>query len=74
MATVAMHGHTAGSTGRTTTPGTPRSSCTCSTTSGTPGVDHAAAEDLTAQTQAVCPYSNATRGNIPVELTVSEDG
>jgi lipoyl-dependent peroxiredoxin len=38
-----------------------------------PGTDHATAEDLTYKAHAVCPYSNATRGNIPVELTVSED-
>jgi lipoyl-dependent peroxiredoxin len=33
------------------------------------GVDHAAAEDLMAQAHLVCPYSNATRGNIEVKLT-----
>jgi Ohr subfamily peroxiredoxin len=38
-----------------------------------PGVDHTTAVDLTEQAHAVCPYSNATRGNIPVVLSVSED-
>ena len=35
-----------------------------------PGMDKAAAEDLVAQAHKVCPYSNATRGNIDVTLTV----
>jgi len=35
-----------------------------------PGVDHAAAEDLVAKAHQVCPYSNATRGNIDVQLSV----
>ena len=35
-----------------------------------PGVDHAVAEDLVAQAHQVCPYSNATRGNVEVTLTV----
>jgi lipoyl-dependent peroxiredoxin len=38
-----------------------------------PGVEHAVAADLAARAHAVCPYSNATRGNITVELAVSED-
>ena len=29
------------------------------------------AEDLTAKAHQVCPYSNATRGNIEVTLTLS---
>lgn len=33
-----------------------------------PGLDRAVAEDLVATAHGVCPYSNATRGNIPVEL------
>ncbi|HEY4376194.1 MAG TPA: organic hydroperoxide resistance protein [Acidimicrobiales bacterium] len=37
-----------------------------------PGVDHDAAVALTDQAHQVCPYSNATRGNIPVALTVTE--
>jgi osmotically inducible protein OsmC len=35
-----------------------------------PGLDHAAAEQLVAKAHQVCPYSNATRGNIDVRLTV----
>ncbi len=35
-----------------------------------PGVDHAEAEALVAAAHQVCPYSNATRGNIDVGLTV----
>ena len=36
-----------------------------------PGLDAGAAEALTARAHEVCPYSNATRGNIPVTLTVA---
>jgi len=35
-----------------------------------PGVDPTAAEDLVAKAHQVCPYSNATRNNIEVKLTV----
>ena len=35
-----------------------------------PGVDKAAAEDLVAKAHQVCPYSNATRNNIDVKLSV----
>ena len=35
-----------------------------------PGMDKAAAEALVAAAHPVCPYSNATRGNIDVTLTV----
>ncbi|MGS2615263.1 organic hydroperoxide resistance protein [Micromonospora sp. LZ34] len=35
-----------------------------------PAVERAAAEQLVAQAHQVCPYSNATRGNIDVALTV----
>ena len=35
-----------------------------------PNLDRAAAEALVAKAHAVCPYSNATRGNINVTLTV----
>ncbi len=35
-----------------------------------PGMDRAAAEKLVATAHEVCPYSNATRGNIDVALTV----
>lgn len=35
-----------------------------------PGVDKEAAEALVAKAHEVCPYSNATRGNIDVKLSV----
>jgi len=35
-----------------------------------PGVDRATAEELVKKAHEVCPYSNATRGNIEVELEV----
>jgi len=35
-----------------------------------PGVDRAQAETLVATAHKVCPYSNATRGNIDVKLTI----
>jgi len=35
-----------------------------------PGMDKAAAQALVKTAHEVCPYSNATRGNIDVELTV----
>ena len=35
-----------------------------------PGVERSTAEDLVAKAHQVCPYSNATRGNIEVSLTV----
>ncbi|MBY8877771.1 organic hydroperoxide resistance protein [Actinacidiphila acidipaludis] len=35
-----------------------------------PAVDAATAQDLVEKAHQVCPYSNATRGNIAVELTV----
>ena len=35
-----------------------------------PGMDKAAAEKLVATAHEVCPYSNATRGNIDVTLSV----
>jgi Ohr subfamily peroxiredoxin len=35
-----------------------------------PKLDRAAAEALVAKAHEVCPYSNATRGNIDVRLTV----
>jgi Ohr subfamily peroxiredoxin len=35
-----------------------------------PGMDKAAAQALVDKAHAVCPYSNATRGNIEVTLTV----
>jgi lipoyl-dependent peroxiredoxin len=36
-----------------------------------PGVDRAVAEELVAKAHEVCPYSNATRGNIKVDLKVA---
>jgi len=36
-----------------------------------PNVDRPTAGKLIAQAHEVCPYSNATRGNIPVTLTVA---
>jgi Ohr subfamily peroxiredoxin len=36
-----------------------------------PGVDHAEAEKLVATAHQICPYSNATRGNVDVSLTVA---
>jgi len=35
-----------------------------------PGVDHAKAVELAQKAHAICPYSNATRGNIEVNLIV----
>lgn len=35
-----------------------------------PGMDAVAAKDLVEAAHLVCPYSNATRGNMPVELVV----
>jgi Ohr subfamily peroxiredoxin len=36
-----------------------------------PGVDKAKADDLIAKAHQVCPYSNATRGNIEVALNTT---
>ena len=36
-----------------------------------PGMEHAAAEKLVHDAHEVCPYSNATRGNIDVTFTVA---
>ena len=36
-----------------------------------PGMDRAVAQDLLESAHKVCPYSNATRGNIEVELTLA---
>ncbi|GAA1008887.1 MULTISPECIES: organic hydroperoxide resistance protein [Tsukamurella] len=38
-------------------------------TASLPGLDQSAAEDLVAKAHKLCPYSNATRGNIDVDLT-----
>lgn len=37
-----------------------------------PGVDHDSAVAVADKAHEVCPYSNATRGNIPVDLAVTE--
>ncbi|HEY0061883.1 MAG TPA: organic hydroperoxide resistance protein [Telluria sp.] len=37
----------------------------------TPGMDQAAAQAVVDKAHQVCPYSNATRGNIDVKLTVN---
>ena len=36
-----------------------------------PGVDHAVAQKLVDAAHQVCPYSNATRGNIEVTITLA---
>jgi Ohr subfamily peroxiredoxin len=36
-----------------------------------PGMEHAAAQALVEKAHMVCPYSNATRGNIEVTITVT---
>lgn len=38
-----------------------------------PNLDHDVAQKLTEKAHQVCPYSNATRGNIDVTLTVTDD-
>jgi osmotically inducible protein OsmC len=38
-----------------------------------PNLDHDSAQQLTEKAHQVCPYSNATRGNIDVTLTVVDD-
>ena len=38
-----------------------------------PNLDHDAAQQLTEKAHQVCPYSNATRGNIDVKLVVTDD-
>ena len=38
-----------------------------------PNVDHDAAVALAEKAHQVCPYSNATRGNIAVAITVTDD-
>ncbi|HLV16473.1 MAG TPA: organic hydroperoxide resistance protein [Pseudomonas sp.] len=37
-----------------------------------PGVERAVLEDLVNQAHVVCPYSNATRGNIDVSLVIAD--
>ena len=36
-----------------------------------PGLDRATVENLVQQAHVVCPYSHATKGNIPVSLSVA---
>jgi Ohr subfamily peroxiredoxin len=38
-----------------------------------PNLDHDTALELTEKAHQVCPYSNATRGNIDVKLVVGDD-
>ncbi len=38
-----------------------------------PNVDHDTAVALAEKAHQVCPYSNATRGNIDVAITVTDD-
>lgn len=35
-----------------------------------PGMDRQKAQEIVDKAHAICPYSNATRGNIPVTLTI----
>ena len=35
-----------------------------------PGIDRATAQELVTTAHLVCPYSNATRGNVEVDITV----
>lgn len=37
-----------------------------------PGVERDLADKLVSRAHQVCPYSNATRGNVPVELRVED--
>jgi Ohr subfamily peroxiredoxin len=39
-----------------------------------PGADAVAAAEVVHGAHQVCPYSNATRGNVPVKLTVAAGG
>jgi hypothetical protein len=38
-----------------------------------PGIDRAQADSLVAKAHQVCPYSNATRNNVDVGLTIVWD-
>jgi len=44
---------------------------TAKLTVSVPGLDKATVEDLVQKAHVVCPYSHATKGNIPVELQVA---
>ena len=59
-ATVGIGPHSAGGFG-----------ITADLTVALPGLDRAQAEALVAKAHQVCPYSNATRGNVDVGLTVA---
>jgi osmotically inducible protein OsmC len=37
-----------------------------------PGMEHELAQELVEKAHQVCPYSNATRGNVVVALTVED--
>lgn len=37
-----------------------------------PGVEHALAQELAEKAHQICPYSNATRGNIAVEVVLAK--
>jgi Ohr subfamily peroxiredoxin len=37
-----------------------------------PDVEHALAQELVEKAHQICPYSNATRGNIPVEVVLAK--
>jgi len=37
-----------------------------------PGVDRVIAEDLITEAKRVCPYCNAFKGNIPIEILLME--
>lgn len=37
-----------------------------------PGVERSVGEELVAVADSICPYSNATRGNIPVKLVLEK--
>jgi osmotically inducible protein OsmC len=44
---------------------------TAKLTVSVPGLDKATVEDLVKKAHVVCPYSHATKGNIPVETAVA---
>ncbi|MBN9451158.1 MAG: organic hydroperoxide resistance protein [Bosea sp.] len=44
---------------------------TAKLTVSVPGIDKATVEDLVKKAHVVCPYSHATKGNIPIETTVA---
>ena len=44
---------------------------TAKLTISVPGLDKATVEDIVQKAHVVCPYSHATKGNIPVELQVA---